>query len=145
MKTKWAVFFLLALCGFLLILFFGIPEPNAINRTYTGVAANIRENDGSLSVNNLELSPEAAQEVLTAVQSHSYAALFPNGTVVASAPTQAVILFLIYQTDGQDAYTMFTISSAGVITIEEKTYVLFPKNDREQKQLFQTIYDIIPK
>lgn len=145
MKTKWVGLLLLALCGFLVVLYFGMPAPGVLNHTYTGVIANIREVNGDLSVNNLELGPEEAQAVLKAIQNHTYATLFPNGTVIAYPPAQDVVLFLIDQADGQDAHTMVTVSSAGVITIDGKTYMLFPKNERKQKQLFQTLYDIIPK
>ena len=149
MKKAGATLAVAVVCVFLLTLHFGIPAPGVLNRTYTGVVANIRENIGDLSVNNLELRQEEAQDVLNAIQSHTYARRFPDGNVISYGSTQTVILFLIYQEKGAEKSDIFMISSAGVITVDDFRqgggYILFPRDDRAQIQLFQTIYESIPK
>lgn len=149
MKIKWAVFFLVALCGFLLVLFFGIPTPNVLNHAYTGVVANIREHNGDLSVNNLELAPDAAEDVLRAIQSHSYARRFPNGSIISPGPARAAMLFLVYEEEGTQKHDLFLITNAGVISIDtfetSGSYFFLPRNAKAQKQLFETILDSIEK
>lgn len=145
MKKAGATLAVVVVCVFLLALHFGIPAPNVLNRTYTGVTAGIREPDGSFSITDLQLGQKQAQDVLNAIQSRSYATPVSTGSVVAYAPTREAVLSLAYQVGGRDAITTFAISGAGVITIEDNVYILFPRDERAQIQLFQTIYDNIPK
>ncbi len=149
MKKAGAILAFLIICMFLLTLHFGIPAPNILNRTYTGVVVNIREQNGDLSINNLELGQEEAQDVLNAIQGHAYARRFPDGNVISYGSTQAVILSLIYQEKGAEKHDIFMITNTGVITIDDFKqgggYLFLPRNDRAQILLFQTIYDSIPK
>ena len=149
MKKAGATLAVIMICVFLLTLHFGVPAPNILSRTYTGVVVNIRENDGNLSINNLELGQEDAQDVLKAIQSRSYARRFPDGNVISYGSTRAVILSLIYQEKGAEKHDIFMITNAGVISIDDFKqgggYLFLPRNDRAQIQLFQTIYDSIPK
>ncbi|HWR22593.1 MAG TPA: hypothetical protein VN366_03870 [Feifaniaceae bacterium] len=149
MKKAGAILAFLVICIFLLMLQFGVPAPNVLNRAYTGVVANIREHNGDLSVNNLELNREEAQDVLKAIQSHSYARRFPDGNVSSYGSTREIIAFLLYREGEEETYDIFTINSAGVIGIGDFDrvggYLLLPRSDRAQVQLFQTIYDVIPK
>lgn len=149
MKTKWVVLLLLVLCGFLVVLYFGIPAPGILNHAYTGVVANIIENDGSLSVSNAELAPEAATNVLAAIQSHRYARRFPDGSAMSPGPVRMLILSLVYEEAGAEKHDLFAINSAGAITIDTFNtsggYRFLLRNEKAQQQLFQTIYSAIPK
>lgn len=149
MKKAGAILAFLIICMFLLMLHFGVPAPNILSRTYTGMVVNIREHNGDLSTNNLELGQEEAQDILNAIRSRSYARRFPDGGVISYGPTREVLLFLVYQEGEVEKYDIFTINSAGVINIGDFDhtggYLLLPRNDREQIQLFQTISDSFPK
>ncbi len=149
MKKAGGILAFLAVCVFILMLHFGIPAPHALNRTYTGVVANIRENVGDLSITNLELAPQEAQAVLAAIQSHSYARRFPDGGVISYGSTRTIILSLVYQGEEAEKHDVFMITNAGVITIDNFKhgggYLFLPRNDQEQRQLFETIYNAIPK
>ncbi len=149
MKTKWVVLLLLALCGFLVVLYLGIPAPGILNHAYTGVVANIIEDGGSRSVSNVELAPETAANVLAAIQSHRYARRFPDGRAMSPGPVRMLILSLVYEEAGAEKHDLFAINSAGAITIDAVStsggYRFLPRNEKAQQQLFQIIYNAIPK